>query len=315
MDGQSNSCPNLPPSVSVPLDGCISVLTTDPAVAADRQLLDVQETHQESSQPEVPFVLEHERFSSYCKDIFGEFSPVGLVEHALARDLARKLAAMERWSSAAEATERDTVRTLPRIAAILAANDAAAEDALLAAAMNSPAAERCERQSLDHSKGFLRTLRKLEEVQARRRAKELAGANFIPPTFLSDQACEAHVLERLRKELVPCGKCGRRKGCFLASRRAWECTACGTQNSLRAGTVAANSPLPLSTWFNAIRLLLWRPTLTVAELADRLGLRRLPTVRAMAGRIREAMAADNANTLLVGLDERTVDTCDGRPHA
>ena len=315
MDGQSYSSPNSSPSAFELQGGHVLLPTAASNVATDLQVFDeTAGLQQQESPPDVPFVQDRERFITYCKDIIADFSPVGPVEHALARDLARKQAAMERWGLAAEASERDAVRMLPRIAAILAGNDSAAADSVLATAMNSPAVERCERFSLALGKAFLRTLRKLEEVQARRRAKELTGANVAPPTLLSDQACEAYVLERLRKELIPCGKCGGRKGCFLSSRRAWECTVCRTQNGLRAGTVAANSPLPLSTWLNAIRLLLWRPTLTVAELAEQLGLRRLPTVRAMASRIRDAMAADNVGALLFGLDKNVVGTCDGRPH-
>ena len=125
----------------------------------------------------------------------------------------------------------------------------------------------------------------------------------MPPAFVSEAACEAYLANRLRNEVHHCGKCGKSNGCFLPSRKVWECRACRAQTGLRTGTVMAGSPLPLLVWFNAIRLLLWRPTTGTADLADQVGLRRMTTVRAMVRRIREAMGADDASAQLAGLDQ------------
>src|SRR5271155_5072602 len=78
---------------------------------------------------------------------------------------------------------------------------------------------------------------------------------------------------------------------------------CNRTPGFRAGTVMAGSALPLFVWFNAIRVLLWRPTVGTAELAEQIGLRRMTTVRTVARRIREAMGADDASTRLAGLDQ------------
>ncbi len=64
----------------------------------------------------------------------------------------------------------------------------------------------------------------------------------------------------------------------------------------------ADSPIPLTRWFTAIWLMLWRPTITTAELVSNLGITRITTVRTMANRIRAAMAAENAGDLLAELD-------------
>jgi hypothetical protein len=65
----------------------------------------------------------------------------------------------------------------------------------------------------------------------------------------------------------------------------------------------ARSAVPLRIWFEAIRWILWRPTIRTTELGELIGVRRLATVRAMVRRIRAAMAAEDASELLAGLDE------------
>jgi hypothetical protein len=60
--------------------------------------------------------------------------------------------------------------------------------------------------------------------------------------------------------------------------------------------------LPLLTWFEAIRQLLWRPSIETAELCIKLGIARSTTVRNIARKIREAMTEENASELLAGLD-------------
>jgi hypothetical protein len=60
--------------------------------------------------------------------------------------------------------------------------------------------------------------------------------------------------------------------------------------------------LPLLTWFEAIRLLLLRPSIGTAELCIKLGISRSTTVRSIARKIREAMTEENASELLGGLD-------------
>jgi transposase-like protein len=143
----------------------------------------------------------------------------------------------------------------------------------------------------------------LARLQARRRHRPSASAQTEPPNaFLTEQACEEHLRDRFGRGLCACPRCGGRRGHYLPSRHTWECAACKRQAGLRVGTVAANSPLPLVTWFAAIRLLLHHPTMGTNELGAKLGIGRAATVRTVAGRIREAMAADDASQRLAGLD-------------
>ena len=120
--------------------------------------------------------------------------------------------------------------------------------------------------------------------------------------FLTEAACEDYLKRRFDKGCYRCPRCGSRRGHYIPSRRCWECSGCKRQTGLRAGTVAADSPLPLVVWFAAIRLLLWQPTVGTAELRIKLGISRSTTVRQLAHKIRAAMAEENASELLAGLD-------------
>ncbi len=71
---------------------------------------------------------------------------------------------------------------------------------------------------------------------------------------------------------------------------------------LRVGTVIERSALPLVKWFAAIRIVLLWPDVTTHDLSEKVGIKRGPTVRSVARRIRTAMASDNASKLLAGLD-------------
>lgn len=247
-------------------------------------------------------VLNRQRFKQHLADFVAEHRPHGPTEYALVRDLARQLAAVDRWGEAAEAVERTAAQHLPGLAGVVLEGDDVTADAVLAGAMATEAAYQCERHSLARSRAFCRILDKLKYLQSQRLASERLGVVSMPPAFASEAACEAYLANRLRNEVHRCGKCGKPNGCFLPSRQVWECRACRAQTGLRTGTVMAGSPLPLLVWFNAIRVLLWRPTTGTADLAEQVGLRRMTTVRTMVRRIREAMGADDASAHLAGLD-------------
>ena len=157
--------------------------------------------------------------------------------------------------------------------------------------------------TLAHSKAFYRAQKKLTERQRRRKEREAQGGAAMPaPPFGSPSACEAYLVERLRGGKHRCRRCGSARGCYLSSRRCWECGDCRAQAGLRTGTVMARSPVRLWQWFEAIRWILWRPTIDTSELAEKLGIRRPTTVRAMAKKIRAALAAEDGSQQLAGLD-------------
>lgn len=52
-----------------------------------------------------------------------------------------------------------------------------------------------------------------------------------------------------------CPKCGCKEYCKLKRNSLYQCNSCHQQTSLTAGTILANTKLPLTTWFLAIFLL------------------------------------------------------------
>lgn len=243
-------------------------------------------------------VLDRERFEEHLREFTAEYRPCGPTERALVRDLARQAAAVDRWGAGAEAVERTAARKLPGLATFPDGDDFA-NDALLAGAMATDAAHQCERHSLARSRAFCRTLAKLEQLQAKRNSREVM---VIPSPFADEAACQDYLSIRLRRDSYRCGHCGSTTGSYLPSRQIWECGKCRKQFGLRSGTVMAGSALSLFTWSEAIRLVLWRPTIGAAELAEKIGLKRIATVRSMMLKIRTALAAEDASERLAGLD-------------
>jgi hypothetical protein len=250
----------------------------------------------------LPVLLRQEAQEEYALRYREHYQPVGPVELAIVRDLARQAAAMEQWGVAVGAVERQAARGLVSLAAADGASPDELEDAVLAAAVSCDATDRCERHSLGHSRAFYRALQKLEELQARRRKHEQSAPAAPPPPFADEAACEAYLAQRLRDGRQPCRRCGETVGYYYPARRAWECHGCGAQSGLRTGTVMARSPVSLWAWFQATRLLLWRPTVRAAELGQVIGVKRPATVCMIARKIRTAIAADNCSQLLAGLD-------------
>jgi hypothetical protein len=251
----------------------------------------------------VPAVLDPARIQDLHDQFLCEFAPKGPTEMVLVEGLARHAAAMRRWDEGSAAIARQAARSLPDLAHGAAFTDASAVDVALAGAMSTEAADRGERHSLLRCRAFLRLLEKLEEVQAARRERESRGVTMPPLGFADESACERYLADRFARGVVRCPECGVRNGCMISTRKCWECRGCKLQLGLRANTVMARSPISLRLWFDAIRILWWRPTIGASELAEQIGLTRVPTVRSMMTKIRTALAAENSSERLAGLDQ------------
>ena len=250
----------------------------------------------------VPEILDPARQDEYLDAYLKEHQPMGPTEHAIVRELARHAAALDLWSAAGDAVERQGARELPDLALGAGHDDSTFSDAVLAGTMSQEIVHRCEKQMRCRSRAFYRALGKLEELQARRRKRESGDLAIPPNPFTTEVACENYLVDRFKSGKCRCPRCGAAEGHHIASRRCWECAKCGSQTGVRHETLMADSPIPLTRWFAAIWLMLWRPTITTAELVSNLGITRIMTVRNMATKIREAMAAENATDLLAGLD-------------
>ncbi len=256
-----------------------------------------------STAASVPDVLQRSRFAHHLQEYIRQFQPVGHLENVVVRDLARQTAAMEVWGEGVVALQRQRAQRVPELVLSPGDDEGELADVALAAAVSAPDILHGEQHSQRRTRAFYRSLRTLADLQARRTDLEVgAESSTLASHFLTEAACNAYLHERLKQGVYRCPKCGHTHGHYISARRCWECANCKRQAGLRANTVMADSPLPLVVWFMAIRLLLWRPATTTAELATKLNITRPATVRNVAGKIRAAMAAENTSDLLAGLD-------------
>ena len=71
----------------------------------------------------------------------------------------------------------------------------------------------------------------------------------------SEEQCRAALFQARWPQGFECPECGRKRCCRLRCRNVFQCTRCRHQVSLTAGTVFANTKLPLRRWFLAMYLL------------------------------------------------------------
>ena len=251
----------------------------------------------------LPAVFERSAFEYHVQACTREFQPVGYLELMVVRDIARHLVAMETWNEGVGALQRQRAQRLPELVLPQGDDDGELEDISLAAAVAAPDVQLSEQHGQRRSRAFYRALRMLLDLQSRRKSREAGGGPMVPQNhFLTEAACEEYLRKRFEQGGYVCPHCGCRRGHYISARRSWECGECKRQTGLRTNTVAADSPLPLVTWFAAIRLLLWHPTVGTTELGIKLGISRSTTVRKIARKVIAAMAEDNAGELLAGLD-------------
>lgn len=254
----------------------------------------------------LPEVLGQDLLDGLIAAFEREWQPASPLEAVLVRELARHAAALQRAEEAELALLRQGAAAIGPLL-VLESNDPPpgdAEERALAAAFPTEAVDRLTRYRRAHERGFYAAYARLAELERSRHAgivqrRAEAAADMFP----NEDACENYLRKRLDSGDYPCLACGARRGYWLAARRRWECARCGRQWSVRSGTVMAGSRLPLKTWFEAIRQVLFNPDIDAEELAAALRIRRLATVRSVSQRIRQALASLGASQLLAGLDQ------------
>lgn len=89
-----------------------------------------------------------------------------------------------------------------------------------------------------------------------------------------EDRCHAELVRLRWPDGFVCPACNGRKYSFCAARRAFQCSMCRRQTSVKAGTLFHKSKLPLSTWFLAIYLLTQsKNDISALELSRQLGVR------------------------------------------
>jgi hypothetical protein len=95
-----------------------------------------------------------------------------------------------------------------------------------------------------------------------------------------------------------CPACGGRRAWVLARRHLWECTACGRQTSVTAGTVMDHTHTPLRLWlWSAYLVATHTPGISAKQLQRQLGIGRYETAWFILQKLRRAMIAPERGLL------------------
>lgn len=265
--------------------------------------------HGLTSRKLLPQVLRKEQVNGYRVEFEREFQPANPTESLLVAEMARHAMMMELGEKAEGAVLRHGARELSKVilgsAAEATDDDGVREDAILSAAVSTDALDKFNRYRRGHEKAFFAALNKLREIQAERREREKVKAVELQDRidlFVTEEACEEHLAERFRRTEWQCPHCGNAHGSWLQRQKRWECGACHRQVGLRFGTVMQRSQLPLRTWFRAIMEIRKDANTSTSRLMEILGIQRRGTVRSLVKRITEAMATNEVNQLLAGIE-------------
>jgi len=106
----------------------------------------------------------------------------------------------------------------------------------------------------------------------------------------SDEACRDFLFALRWPGGFRCARCGHRKAWLLANK-LYECSNCGQQTSVTAGTVFQNTRTPLSVWFRAIWWMMGQKFgATAAGLQRATGLKNYETAWNWLHKLRGLMA-------------------------
>ncbi|HVB08827.1 MAG TPA: IS1595 family transposase, partial [Bacillota bacterium] len=121
--------------------------------------------------------------------------------------------------------------------------------------------------------------------------------------FPDDDACRAHLVQLRWPKGFRCPRCQHDRGYLLKVRHLYQCSACGYQASVTAGTLLHRSRIPLRKWFWAIYLVTQdKRGVSAWYLSEALPL-RYETAWFMLHKIRRAMTDRDDQFRLDGLVE------------
>jgi hypothetical protein len=120
--------------------------------------------------------------------------------------------------------------------------------------------------------------------------------------FPDDRACVDYLVRKRWPSGFVCPLCGGAKGWELACKRfTWECSACGRQTSVTAGTAMHRSKVALRTWFLAAQAT-HSNGISALQMQAQLGLGSYKTAWLLCHKLRRAMV-DPDRELLAGVVE------------
>lgn len=120
--------------------------------------------------------------------------------------------------------------------------------------------------------------------------------------FRTEKDCEAALRELRWPNGFICPNCGHDDGYELTRRGLIQCTVCGRQTSLTAGTILEKTHLPLRIWFRIIYSVAQdKGGASSTRLSRQLGIPQ-KTVWNILHKIRTAMGSRNKSTIQLGGD-------------
>jgi hypothetical protein len=246
----------------------------------------------------LPRVLQPGRLAEIEAALRAEYRPRTISEEILIREIARHAAALEVTEAAEPAVLRVAAQGLSQFAPLSQAGPHA--ELQLATAITTEPLDRVARYRRGHEKALHQAIDKLRGLQAARAAQRPEPTPKSATAFATETDCETYLQARFLASDWSCPKCGGRHGCWLTRRKLWQCGTCDAQIGLRDGTVFARSPLPLTTWFLAIRTFAANTSISARGLMAITGLTRPATARAMLRRIRCAIDEGDADGVWPG---------------
>lgn len=124
--------------------------------------------------------------------------------------------------------------------------------------------------------------------------------------FGTEDACEKYLFDLKWPDGFECPLCGNDDYYYVKGRRLLECTDCGHQTSLTAGTTMHRTRTPLRKWFIAAYLVsTLTPGISAVQLQRQLGLRSYETAFNMLHKLRAAMVRPDRGRIhgVVEMDE------------
>lgn len=116
--------------------------------------------------------------------------------------------------------------------------------------------------------------------------------------FATEAACRAYLLQLRWPGGFRCPRCGEAKGWPVRERGLMQCTACGRQTSVTAGTIFQDIRTPLPVWFRAMWAVTSQKTgVSALGLQRELGLRSYKTAWAWLHKLRRAMVRPGRDRL------------------
>jgi len=121
--------------------------------------------------------------------------------------------------------------------------------------------------------------------------------------FATEEACRQHLFKMRWPNGFQCPKCGNKRAYPLSKRKLYECTACGYQASVTAGTIMHRTRTPLVIWFWVIYLVSTdKRGVSAKYLSEHFDI-SYPTAWLILHKIRKAMADRESNYTLAGIVE------------